>query len=590
VVRPAAPSIWRTAIPVLALLLCFGVNSQSSRPREAYASLAQRRVMPRHAGYPPYDMVYGSATHNSYWVPRDRLDEKLAHGTQERLLDQLLHERVRAIELDIHFNSKEPGVFSVYHTDTLANSLCTPLDECLKQLQLFQYLEPRHDVVNVIIELKELWTHLFAAGHSIAELDATLRAYLGPSLYTPRDFLARCAPGMTLRQCAREHGWPGIDELRGKFIINLLGNFNYNANDWVDYATRDGGVINRAAFPMRSILRDSGDGATGIVDEGVHDCFDPAQLRAAREASIFWQVERLDYPELDEFLAQHGIVRARSAQSRPEQLARIRRGFQLIQTDHPWHVVEDAGLFPSAPVDPSRRLRDFGAVEGQPSWPAAALVEPGARLYVVGRDDTLFTALGDVDGDARWETAPSTTRTQVNTRTKLSLWPPRLTYETFPGPARPRGLGCLRAQSPDGGDWVMVCRQVVDGELARVSLRWHHAGEAGETVRAFDSGTRRAGLVGDLLGLRISHEDGRSCAHAASASQMSGASPAWHELGSVCFAGALTRQGLAATRDVLFVGTRRDGVPVAGQALAARAGGGTLIDLSRDDSTALTSN
>src|SRR5207302_8140736 len=132
------------------------------------------------------------------------------------------------------------------------------LQECLKQLQLFQYLEPHHDVVNVVIELKELWTHLFGPGHSIADLDGTLRAYLGDALYTPRDFMARCPARMTLRECARTHGWPGIDELRGKFIINLLGNFNYNANDWVDYATDGAGVSARAAFPMRSILRENG--------------------------------------------------------------------------------------------------------------------------------------------------------------------------------------------------------------------------------------------------------------------------------------------------------------------------------------------
>jgi hypothetical protein len=591
VARPGGVNIWHTSIPVMALLFALGVNSQAPRPRAAHALFTRRPAPPTHAGYPPYDMVYGSATHNSYWVPRDRLGEKLAHGTQERLLDQLLHDRARALELDIHFNAKQPGVFSVYHTDALGNSLCSPLDECLKQLALFQYLEPHHDVVNVIIELKELWAHLFAPGHSITELDATLHKYLGDALYTPRDFLARCPPGMTLRECARTHGWPGIDELRGKLIINLLGNFNYNANDWVDYATRNGGVINRVAFPMRSILRDNGEGLTGIVDEGVHDAFDPAAVQAARAASIFWQVERLDYPELDDFLAQHGVIRARSAQTRPEQLERIRRGFQLIQNDHPWHVVEVerpilatvTTALSSLPIDPSRRLRDPGAVDGKPWWPAKVLIEPGARLYAVSDDDTrLFFASTDVDGDARWETAPSTTRTGGNPRLRLSLWPPRLSYDRFAALVRPRGLGCLRAQSSDGDEWFMICRQVIDGELARVSLHWRRAGEPSETVRAFDSGTQRAGRVGDLVAMRIASEDGRVCAHGASASQMAGAAPAWNELGSICFTSALPLQGVAAIGDVLFVGTRHDHALVAGATLPTRAGG-TLLDLSRTD-------
>ena len=572
-------SIWRSAVPLFALLFSLGVNSRQPPLHVAHASLPLRASLPLHDGSPPYDAVYGTATHNSYWVERDRLTEKLAHGTQERLLDQLLHERVRAIELDVHFNDKRPGVFSVYHTDAPANSLCTPLDECLKQLMLFHYLEPEHDVVNVIVELKELWTHIFAREHSIADLDATLRRGLGATLYTPREFLARCPTGATMRDCARARGWPSIAELRGKFIVNVLGNFNYNANDWVDYATKDGGVVNRAGFPMRSILRDNGGGATGVVDEGVHDAFDAASLFAAREASIFWQVERLDYPELDDFLAGHGIIRGRKSETLDEQRDRIRRGFQLVMSDHPWHVVEDASPFPSAPFDAARRLRDPGALDGKPLWPAAALVEPGARLYAIAGEDEAAPLVATVDVDApraHWETAPSTTRTHTGSQARVRMWPPSVALEPFAGRARPRGLGCLRAASDR--EWFMICRQVVDGELARVSLRWHHDGDAAVTLHAFDSGARSAGLAGDLIALDVDDHDGRHCVRGASASELDGDRPAWHVLGGACFATALVHQGVAATRDVLFAGTRHDGAPVAAATLTVA--GGTLLDLS----------
>lgn len=537
-----------------ALLFALALVLTGAPDTQPHTKLAHASVRPRPLGdgAPPYDAVWGAATHNSYWVDRDRFPEARANGVQERLLDQLLHEHVRAIELDLHRFDGHAGVFSVYHTDRVTNSLCSPLDECLKQLQLFQYLVPEHDVVNVILELKEMWGHLFDREHTIAQLDATLRRYLGDALYTPRDFLARCAPGATLRSCARSAGWPTIDRLRGRFIVNVLGNWNYNANDWVDYAARG-----RVAFPMRSVLDESGRRSTGLAADGVHDPLDAGALAAADEASIFWQVEALDHPEVDRFVAEHGVVRAKSAQSWREQRERIARGFQFVMTDHPWHVVDDRpdGV---APVDAARRLRAIG---GDAAGELAR--EPGARLYAVTDvARLLMTATAPVDEPAsEWETAPSTTR-----------------LDRFLGRARPRGVGCLRAAGADGRDAFMVCRQTIDGELARITLRTRHAGQLRERVLAVDSDPRSAGAAGDLIRLRVTRVGGQSCAQAASASQLRDGAPAWTALGVECFDAPLVEQGLAASGDVLFVGTRHDGAPLSAASLRAHAG--ALVDES----------
>src|SRR5262249_36247503 len=94
--------------------------------------------------------------------------------------------------------------------------------------------------------------HNFDVAHTMDQFDDTFRRYLGPWLYTPSDFLSRNPSAATLTDVAREAGWPTIVELRGRFIVNLLGNFSTAGSDWVNYATTD--MHNRVAFPMQSVL------------------------------------------------------------------------------------------------------------------------------------------------------------------------------------------------------------------------------------------------------------------------------------------------------------------------------------------------
>ncbi len=557
-------------LALLLLVTAVAALPDSQRRHRGIGHAPTHKTAAHRSDHLRYDEVYGVATHNSYWIDRSALPEEGASGTQERILDQLLHDRVRAIELDVHFNGKRPGVWSVYHTNNLGNSFCATLDECLKSIQLFHHLVPRHDVVNVVIELKELWGHVFDGAHTIAQLDDVLRRSLGDALYTPRDFAARCPTGSTLRACARSAGWPTVEELRGKFIVNVLGSFNYNANDWVDYATAGGGVLARAAFPMRAILDESGGGCTGLVDEGVHDAFEPATLAAAREASIFWQVEQLDYADIGRFLDEHGVIRGQGSSTWAEQRDRLRRGFQLLQTDHPWHVLGDAIAPDGAPADTAHRLRDTGApAQGvEPS-------EPGSRWYVSGAgDDGLVVAARRTDAlSSDWQTMPSTTRPDAATRWYFDWARLRFVREALAARARPRGVGCLRAAAAAGREYFMVCRQTIDDEYTRVTIR-------ARGPDGVDS-SRAVGDAGELLRLQLTTSGDGSCARAFVAGELDHGAPAWRPVASECFSEKLVEQGIAATRDVLFVGTRHDDAAVDAASLVVR--GGRLFDQSADE-------
>src|SRR5262249_23691470 len=162
--------------------------------------------------------------HNSYWINRNHFLDPWASGTQELILDQLLHEHARALEIDVHTDDGHPGQWSIYHTNRPDFSQVHTLAELVELLRVFHRVLPRHEVLNIIMELKNTnivaWPpgateHNFLSDHTVDQFDQTFRAGLGDALYTPRDLLARAAPGSTLRRAAEVAGWPTIDELRG---------------------------------------------------------------------------------------------------------------------------------------------------------------------------------------------------------------------------------------------------------------------------------------------------------------------------------------------------------------------------------------
>jgi hypothetical protein len=436
--------------------------------------------------YPAYNQVYGIATHNSYWINRGDQQDWHSSGTQELMMDQLLHDHARALEIDIHSNNVSAGDWLVYHTSRSEDFSCKYLSDCLQLLRNFQYAIPRHEVVNVIIELKNVdpltdincpgsfdtcsglnavpTDHNFdpGNGHSMQDFDNLFRSILGDGhLYTPRDFLARCMPRSTLVECARTAGWPTIAELRGKFIINIIGNWSTAAYDWAQYAG-DGDVGNRIAFPLASIISVGKDDSTpqftyvhnwewvfqGLdlnslvqVDANEYDPqfkYGPFAYRTisrqwalpkpqpsemwmhnALDASIFWQLEGLSVPPTGDeadaamtFLSGNGIVRAGDSFEYYIQADRINSNFQLIQTDYPWYFVHDEGPAP-IPTDPSQRLRDRAWLTHVAPLPNSPFHEPGARLYFHTERARGYTwAYSTVPTVAQrwWEATASTTR------------------------------------------------------------------------------------------------------------------------------------------------------------------------------------
>ena len=129
--------------------------------------------------YPRYNEVYGVATHNSYWLNRSDKADFFASGTQEILSDQLLHDHVRALELDVHSEGASPGRWKIYHTSDSEDYTCRDLDDCLQMLRNFQYAVPRHEVVNIMVELKNVVPHTGASFPGIPTMSSRRSCFRG---------------------------------------------------------------------------------------------------------------------------------------------------------------------------------------------------------------------------------------------------------------------------------------------------------------------------------------------------------------------------------------------------------------------------
>ena len=481
---------------VLAGSLFVVIPAGSARMAYAYSPRpADRQAFPR------YNEVYGIATHNSYWINRSDQVDYQASGTQELLSDQLLQDHVRAIELDVHaeggrlglnnFSPPASGRWRVYHTSPSEDFSCRYLDECLEMLRNFQYAVPQHEVINVVVELKNVvntnglvtWDITtttypnFSANHTIEQFDANFRSALGSALYTPRDFLDGCPVGPSLTDCMKNHPWSTVDQLRGKFIINVIGNWSEAATDWAQYATTN--IDQRVAFPTQTVFEvdrgcqvHRGDLDSNVTHGGyglnpaskwfetpagdcirdIDDSTNPAQSMATEERgqafrnSVFWQLEDVA-SEGGKTLAKGfvdggGIVRgADSYDFAPGckkdylqcQEDRIQARYQLIQTDYPWHFVHNLADPASAiPSDRSQRLMSPGwLTTGQPG---PIIREPGSRIYfhTPGQLSETWAYANEPDMSQRWwEATVSTTRLGDTWGTKPQEncpWPPNLSH------------------------------------------------------------------------------------------------------------------------------------------------------------------
>ncbi len=572
-----------------------------------------------------FNEVARIATHNSYWVDRDNVIEIQGSGTEQRLFDQLLFEHVRGLEIDLHRDDTTPRNWTVYHTDKQSNSLCSPLAECLKQLRMFHYAQPKHEAVTVVLELKELREYNFDDSHTPADLDAILEANLGDAMFRPRDLLAHCPGAPTMRACvASGTAWPTIDELRGKFIFTVIGNwrgsaleicqripaipcsdalrnqaFGHGPAGWATYATWGNGVAERSAFPMRSLWTHFNDGTQ--PRKAWRETVDHDTLQRAIDASVFAQAEATKSdPSWDEdaqmledpeaFTKAGGVVRIDNA-ALPDWQKDVSENhhLQIVQLDAPWLRYHDERTLQSnRPLDPNRPVDE-------------SLNEPGERLMMAATRKKPGRAFA-------WLTAPASQYSQwstlaVGTRTVPNDDTHKANGALLGNPRRFRGKGCLRATTDPHdpkADAFAVCRQAANGAwnvqkpLDQDAVITVEVTKNGSTnVSTYYSNNNTAGGPGDILGLTVWANP--SCATASSASSISAnGQPAFAPLGdtTTCFSSQLLYQGIAAEEgDVLFAGTRYQSGTVRGTQLQGpeRAttdasmpadGGYSLIDMS----------
>ncbi|MGZ3699335.1 MAG: hypothetical protein ACXWP5_14460, partial [Bdellovibrionota bacterium] len=233
-----------------------------------------------------------------------------------------------------------------------------------------------------------------------------------------------------------------------------------------------------------------------------------------------------------------------------DQQARVQAGFQMLQSDYAWLQYRDSG-----PGMPMRPLDDKTFSD----W--TQFREPGPKIAlnrIPAGSGMAFLSLVDNTGATDWETIPATTRPSPDNTYANSHWT--------------RGKGCLRAEANDGsGDYFSVCRQTIDGhwydpdhlgEMARITVESSRDGR--RSYRDFYSGDNHSNGIGDQIRMQVSRSPGstQTCATPYTASELAAPStPAWSNLGAMCFRRGLPIQGVTAQYgDVLFVGTKKSGI------------------------------
>ncbi|MBB5421452.1 hypothetical protein [Paraburkholderia atlantica] len=296
-------------------------------------------------------------------------------------------------------------------------------------------------------------------------------------------------------------------DMRGKFIVNIIGNWSTAAYDWVSYASSN--ILPQVAFPMQSVFEiqagvceHSENKWAPLQFEGSPICvrdlddqqvdspsMDPALRQRAFQQSIFWQVEDVNPQGTamalgKKFLQQGGIVRGADSyefmphcqsDQMPCQEDRIAAGFQFVQTDYPWHVTNDSAMASlGIPVDPSERLKGFPDANGRTT---TVIHEPGNRLYF--QTDAQYPgawayATAPLSSNRWLEATVSSTRHGdswgEDTHDGLILTDYLKTCPQLPGgDSRPctnyprvaleDGEGCIKVASLNESDAIEICRQ-----------------------------------------------------------------------------------------------------------------------------------
>ncbi|WP_052849446.1 phosphatidylinositol-specific phospholipase C domain-containing protein [Streptomyces avicenniae] len=88
---------------------------------------------------------------------------------------------------------------------------------CLADIRAWHDANPGHRPIQLKIEMKDGFADNLGRGAD--EFDALLGATLGDALLRPADLLGGHA---TLDEAVRADGWPGRDELAGRFVVHLI--------------------------------------------------------------------------------------------------------------------------------------------------------------------------------------------------------------------------------------------------------------------------------------------------------------------------------------------------------------------------------
>ena len=172
-------------------------------------------------------------------IPYDKVTLKTIHNAYQRdepLLDQMLYDNVRSLEVDIHKGKGDDapsGQWWVYHIDapTQDGSSCKFFDDCLAAMAAFHKAMPNHEVVTLYVDFKDDWV----TGHMPEDLDTHIAKVLGrENIAAPGDFIKACNGATTLRDAvAAPCGFPSLGALRGKFILAGTGGSACDANSHV---------------------------------------------------------------------------------------------------------------------------------------------------------------------------------------------------------------------------------------------------------------------------------------------------------------------------------------------------------------------
>ncbi len=175
-----------------------------------------------------YNHVQQISTHNAYDI--DSIKPSLWNQAEAG---------VRSFEFDIHKGKTFPGIgnyphseWGVYHTTDWGHGgeHCSLLSLCLSQLREWHDSHPFHEVITVWLQIDDWET----GGHKPVDLDNNrLARDLPGMIFRPQDILAKCPNTRTLTDAINRCGWPKLEELRGKFIVVLMGS-NDNEEDYLD--------------------------------------------------------------------------------------------------------------------------------------------------------------------------------------------------------------------------------------------------------------------------------------------------------------------------------------------------------------------